>query len=398
MSGERMPLSQLNEPNGYIARDKKRSFLSRMFSRDNMQPRRFTPKVTDSNENTMGITERGNQVDITSFCDRWTSYDTSTCERHANTDFVGTSCVATETVFNTRSVALETDPLWDTQRVVSVESSTDTPDVYDVFYWLSGDPYDMYHNIEALLMKLAKSRVSHPSDAAFNREGSITCVTETTRLQDELLRVEARAIVLRKENEALRSLLSLPSRPLPPAHVYPPLLPPPAQHSPRPSLPVHAKTVPALHVQDDSENEVAVRSRTEPLLHAPAQRPSRNAHPTRSGSQPALHVPSQPEFHGKAQHSAPHASNSHQLRSATQPALHAPAQLSPEPSLPGRSFLITAQELPVTSTRDPGGPVIGHLKQGDVIVAFRSPEKDGRLPLKPRGWVTGGSLYMRLLI
>ena len=316
------------------------SFLSRIFtkpSRDLAEmeqksylSREYTMKSSEGNEN--AFADKGSQVDIVSLCDRWTSYDSSSCERHTNTDSIGSCSVETETCFSNRSIAIETDPLWNTQRVVSIECSTDTPDVYDAFYWLSGDPYDMYMNIEALLMKLAKSRVAHVSDSAFNGEGSITSVTDTTRLQDELLRVEARAIILRKENEALRSLLSLPSRPLPPAPVYPPLLTP-----------------------------IAARP------------------------QPALHALPQPQL--SAVDHAP-------VRSTTQPALHA----LPQPALPSRSFMVTAQQLPVTSTRDPGSPVIGLLKQGDVIVAFRSPEKDGRLPLKPRGWVTGGSLYMRRLL
>jgi len=273
------------------------SFLSRLLTRNSRQLDTFEDAPKDL------VTSKGSQVDIVSLCDRWTSHEHSSCERSSNTEIRGQSSVSTETVIHSRTASVETDPLWDTLRVVSVESMTETPDVYDPYFWLSGDIESIQSNIEALLMKLRKHRSEKAPDAdlAFHGASSVSSVSDCLRLQDEVLRIEARAIVLRMENDALRSLLGMPPC--------------------------------------------------------------------------ACTISSSPEPR------------------------HIPVIEQPAPAAPStRSFLVTSQELPVTSTRDPSGPIIGSLKQGDVVLAFRSPEKDGRLPLKPRGWVTGGSLYLRRLL
>jgi hypothetical protein len=49
-------------------------------------------------------------------------------------------------------------------------------------------------------------------------------------------------------------------------------------------------------------------------------------------------------------------------------------------------YVVAADHVPVTSSRDPGGPVIGELRRGAMVAAFRPPE-NSRIPLKPRGWV-----------
>ena len=149
-----------------------------------------------------------------SVSDRFTEAEISTCERSTSTTYTGVADASIEARPFQRSVVTETDPLWPSTRVFSVESETESPDLSDPYFWCSGNGTDLVDSLQSIMRRVytlnndkRKNSKHYTSDQAFDGVTRIKEVTDINLLHEELLRLEARVFVMRRENEGLKKFL-----------------------------------------------------------------------------------------------------------------------------------------------------------------------------------------------